>query len=109
VQILDAPHQSWPLSLSNKRHAAEMAAVSPHGHLDGLHTPVYLLHGRGDNLIPFAEAEWLAKDLPHGTLAGLLVSPLIVHVGTNRNKPGVRDRWRLLHLLAQVMERAERA
>ncbi|MHB1743457.1 MAG: hypothetical protein ACYCRE_01655 [Acidobacteriaceae bacterium] len=38
----------------------------------------------------------------------LLISPLIAHVGTNTSKPGIWDEWQLLHLLAQVMERAER-
>ena len=102
-------HRDMPLFQSNKKHAAEMAAVSPHGHLAGLHVPVYLLHGRGDNLIPFAEAEWLAEDLPHGTLKEMLISPLIVHVGTTNKQPNWRDKWRLLHLLAQVMEHAKRA
>lgn len=108
ARILDVAHQDWVLSASNKKHAAEMAAVSPHGHLAGLHVPVYLLHGRGDNLIPFAEAEWLAKDLPHGTLKKFLISPLIGHVTINGKKAGLWDRWQLLHLLATVMERAER-
>ncbi len=107
ARILDIAHQAWPLSDSNKKHAAEMAAVSPHGHLAGLHAPVYLLHGRGDNLIPFAEAEWLAKDLPRGTLKELLVSPLIGHVTTDNRKAGLWEQWRLLHILAQVIERAE--
>ena len=93
---------------SNKKHAAEMAAVSPNGHLAGLHVPVYLLHGREDNLIPFAEAEWLAQDLPRGTLQEMLVSPLIAHVGTTTAKPGIWNEWKLLHLLANVMERARR-
>ncbi len=106
ARIVDVLHQEWPLSISNKKHAAEMDAVSPHLHLAGLHAPVYLLHGRGDNLIPFAETEWLAQDLPPGTLEQKLVSPLILHVGTTRSKPTVLDQWRLLHLLAQVMERA---
>ncbi len=102
-------HRDMPLFQSNKKHAAEMAAVSPHGYLAGLHVPVYLLHGRGDNLIPFAEAEWLAEDLPNGTLKEMLISPLIVHVGTTEKQPNWRDKWRLLHLLAQVMEHAKRA
>ncbi len=101
-------HRDMPLFESNKKHAADMAAVSPHEHLAGLHVPVYLLHGRGDSLIPFAEADWLAQDLPQGTLKNVLVSPLIVHVGTNK-QPGLRDKWRLLHLLAQVMEHAKHA
>jgi pimeloyl-ACP methyl ester carboxylesterase len=94
---------------SNEKHIAEMADVSPHGHLTGLHVPVYVLHGRGDTIIPFAEAEWLAQDLPRGTLAELLVSPLIAHVSTKKQKPGIWSEWKLLHLLAQVMERAEHA
>ncbi|MHB1672736.1 MAG: alpha/beta hydrolase family protein [Acidobacteriaceae bacterium] len=108
ARIIDTPHQDIALFASDKKHAAEMAAVSPDGRLAGLHVPVYLLHGRGDTLIPFAEAEWLAQDLPHGTVKELLISPLIAHVGTNTSKPGIWDEWQLLHLLAQVMERAER-
>ena len=106
-KLLDPQEVDAALFASNKKHAAEMASVSPHGHLSGLHVPVYLLHGRGDTLIPFAEAEWLAQDLPHGTLKELLISPLIAHVSTNTTKPGVWDEWQLLHLLAQVMEHAE--
>ena len=100
-------HADQPLFRSDKKHAAEMAAVSPHGHLAGLHVPVYLLHGREDNIIPFAESEWLAQDLPPGSLQEMLISPLVGHVGTTRVKSSVAGKWRLLHLLAQVMERAE--
>lgn len=106
-KLLDPKQEDAALFASNKKHAAEMAAVSPAGHLAGLHVPVYLLHGRGDTLIPFAEAEWLAQDLPRGTLRELLISPLIAHVSTSTAKSSVWDEWRLLHLLAQVMERAE--
>jgi pimeloyl-ACP methyl ester carboxylesterase len=106
-KLLDPKQVDAALFASNRKHAAEMAAVSPDGHLAGLHVPVYLLHGRGDTLIPFAEAEWLAQDLPRGTLRGMLISPLIAHVSTNTTKPNVWDEWRLLHLLAQVMEHAE--
>ncbi len=106
-KFLDPKQEDAALFASNKKHAADMAAVSPDGHLAGLHAPVYLLHGRGDTLIPFAEAEWLKEDLPHGTLKGMLISPLIAHVSTNTAKPNNWDEWRLLHLLAQVMERAQ--
>ncbi len=47
-------------------HKDEMEAVSPHGHLDQLHTPVFLLHGAGDTVIPSSETLWLAKDVPAG-------------------------------------------
>lgn len=109
AQIIDTSHQDIALFASNKKHAVEMAAVSPQGHLAGLHVPVYLLHGRGDTLIPFAEAEWLAQDLPHGTLKEILVSPLIAHVSTDKTKPCMWNEWKLLHILAKVMEHAEAA
>jgi pimeloyl-ACP methyl ester carboxylesterase len=109
AKILDVDHDAHELAESNKKHAAEMAAVSPHGHLAGLHVPVYLLHGRGDNLIPFAEAEWLAQDLPRGTLEEMLISPLVGHVTVNDKKAGMWSRWKLLHLLARVIQRAEYA
>ncbi len=107
ARLIDTANQDWAVSVSNKRHFAEMAAVSPHGHLQGLRAPVYILHGRGDNLIPFAEAEWLARDLPHGTLQEMAISPLIGHVGLVHERSGFLQKWQLLHLLAQVMERAE--
>ncbi|MGC1871885.1 MAG: alpha/beta hydrolase [Acidobacteriaceae bacterium] len=106
-KLLEPKEEAAALFASNKKHAAEMDAVSPHGHLASLHVPVYLLHGRGDTLIPFAEAKWLAEDLPHGTLKELLISPLIAHVTTDTTKPNIWDEWQLLHLLARVMEHAE--
>lgn len=108
-KLLDVAQNAPDLAESNKKHAVEMAAVSPHDHLAGLHVPVYLLHGREDNLIPFAEAEWLAQDLPHGTLREMLISPLIGHVTLNDKSAGMWSRWKLLHLLARVIERAEYA
>ena len=103
---LDPKQEDAALFASNKKHAAEMAAVFPAEHLAGLHVPVYLLHGHADTLIPFAEADWLAEDLPRGTLKNMLISPLIAHVSTNVTHANLLDEWRLLHLLAQVMEHA---
>lgn len=98
------------LANSSRKHVSEFDAVSPHGHLQNLHAPVLLLHGQGDNIIPSAESEWLQHDLPQGRLHALLISPLISHVGTQQDaRPTVLDEWRLLHLIAQVMEAAEQA
>ena len=47
-----------------ERHASDSPAVSPLGRLQTLHTPVYLLHGEADNIIPSAETLWLASELP---------------------------------------------
>jgi len=42
------------------KHKDEMPELSPRGRLKGLHTPVYLLHGEADNIIPSAETLWMA-------------------------------------------------
>ena len=99
-----------PLADSSRKHAAEFDAVSPHGHLQGLRARVLVLHGRADNIIPYAESEWLQRDLPAGTLQAILVSPVVSHVNTETAYvPSLMDEWRLVHLMAQVMEDAERA
>jgi pimeloyl-ACP methyl ester carboxylesterase len=41
--------------------------------------PVFLLHGREDNVIPPAESEYLARDLEGRTSVRLLVTPFISH------------------------------
>lgn len=107
ARLVNTTEQDAALARSNAKHFTAMAAVSPHNHLAGLRVPVYLLHGRGDNLIPFAEVEWLAQDLPRGILSDTVISPLIGHVGIAGRNPTFIQKWQLLHLLAQVMERAE--
>ncbi len=57
-----------------------MAAVSPEGRLANLKTPVYLLHGAGDNIIPSAETEWMAAELPKRSLRAELISPVLSHL-----------------------------
>src|ERR1700679_1591526 len=52
------------LAASTKRHLQQMDALSPHGFLRTMTTPVYLLHGRADNIIPSAETTWMAEELP---------------------------------------------
>jgi dienelactone hydrolase len=85
------------------RHTDEMAAVSPAGRLGRLQVPVYLLHGAGDNVIPAAETEWLARAIPPEQLRVVLVSPAISHVETG-GKPGMADQARLVNFLARVLQ-----
>jgi dienelactone hydrolase len=106
--IIHTQQQDLAIAESSRKHEAELEAVSPHGHLQDLRVPVFLLHGRDDNIIPYAESEWLAKDLPTGTLHALLVSPMVAHVDMEKDhKPDLMDKWRLVHFLARVMECAE--
>jgi pimeloyl-ACP methyl ester carboxylesterase len=89
-----------------ERHASDSPAVSPLGRLQTLHTPVYLLHGEADNIIPAAESLWLASELPQENLKAMLVSPVISHIDLNAS-PGTLDEWRLVHFFALIMRAAE--
>jgi pimeloyl-ACP methyl ester carboxylesterase len=84
-------------------HKDEMDAVSPHGHLAQLHTPVFLLHGAGDTIIPSSETLWLAKDVPAPELRAQLVSAALVHVDMG-NKVTWQQQWQLVDFMAQVLD-----
>jgi len=85
------------------RHRAEMAPVSPHGHLQSLHVPVLLLHGAEDNVIPPTELLWLEQDVPRGMLKNALISPALSHVSME-GEPSFFDNLRLVHFMAQMRE-----
>jgi dienelactone hydrolase len=96
------------LAASDMKHAQEMEELSPHELLPTMTTPVYLLHGQADNIIPAAETLWMAKELPRSTLREALVSPVLSHVNLDEAKPRLRDQWQLVHFFALVMHAAER-
>jgi pimeloyl-ACP methyl ester carboxylesterase len=96
------------LAAANIRHVEEMEGLSPHGMLRTMTTPVYLLHGQGDNIIPAAETLWMASELPRTALQEVLVSPVLSHLDFDGAKPDVWDQWRLVHFFALVMHAAER-
>jgi pimeloyl-ACP methyl ester carboxylesterase len=95
------------LAASNERHAGELAGLSPHGRLETLKVPVFLLHGEADNIIPSAETLWMAAELPRSTLKAMLVSPVISHIDFESSQPTWIDQWRLIHFFALVMQAAE--
>jgi pimeloyl-ACP methyl ester carboxylesterase len=95
------------LERDDARHAADMAAVSPHGRLATLKTPVYLLHGEGDNVIPSAETEWMEAELPRRTLKAALISPVLSHLNLDGAGPTTMDQLRLVHFFAEVLHAAE--
>jgi len=88
-------------------HKNEMDAVSPHGHIGQLHTPVFLLHGAGDTVIPASETQWLAKDVPAAELKESLVSAALVHVDMG-NKVTWQQQWQLMDFMAQVLDAADK-
>jgi dienelactone hydrolase len=89
------------------RHIQDMAGVSPHGHLAKLTTPVYLLHGEGDNIIPSAETQWMGSELPSETLKASLISPVISHLDVDGKDPTIADQGRLIHFFALILHAAE--
>jgi dienelactone hydrolase len=96
------------LAASDIKHAQEMEELSPYRGLRTMTTPVYLLHGEADNIIPAAETQWMASELPQSSLQEVLVSPVLSHVDLDEAKPKAWDQWRLVHFFALVMHAAER-
>ncbi len=101
------PATRTALERADERHAEDMAAVSPHGRLATLKTPVYLLHGAGDNIIPSAETEWMASELPKRSLKAVLISPVLSHLDLDGAAPTMTDQLRLVHFFAEVLHAAE--
>jgi pimeloyl-ACP methyl ester carboxylesterase len=108
-QLMDtsSPVTQRLLAADETRHIQEMAGVSPHGHLAHLSTPVYLLHGEADNIIPAAETLWLSNELPSETLQASLISPVLSHLDLDAKGPTFADQWRLVHFFALILHAAE--
>jgi dienelactone hydrolase len=90
------------IAAANAKHAEELAGLSPASHLKTFTTPVYLLHGQADNIIPSAETLWMASQLPSTSLQAMLVSPILSHIDVSAD-PSVLDQWRLIHFFALIM------
>jgi pimeloyl-ACP methyl ester carboxylesterase len=87
-------------------HKAEMDSVSPHSRISSLQTPVYLLHGAGDTIIPASETLWLAKDLPAQSVKAELISPALVHVNME-DKVTWQQQWEMMDFMAQILDAAD--
>lgn len=95
-RLLDAIHAN----------AAELAAVSPHGHIAELRVPVYILHGAEDTVIPPAESLWLEKEVPREELRAILITPAFTHVDP-RNQASLIDELRLVDFITGVLKQAD--
>lgn len=68
-------------------------------------SPVFLLHGADDNVIPAIESARLAENLAaRGTPVRLLVTPLITHAEVDR-RTAARDVWDLLGFWGDILSR----
>ncbi len=66
--------------------------------------PVFLLHGRDDNVVPSAESILLAGWLRKRTRVHLLVSSLLGHAEVDRSA-GFRDVWQLIEFWKDMIAR----
>lgn len=109
LELMDATSPATRARIATviARHTDELAGLSPRGRLRHLSTPVYLLHGEADNIIPSAETLWMASELPSEDLKAMLVSPVISHIDLDGPSPGPRDQWRLIHFFALVLRATE--
>jgi len=83
-----------------------MRAASPAGRLHGLRAPVLLIHGSGDDVIPAAETDWLAAEIPSQLLRSKLVTPLLSHVNLDP-KSQQAEQWRVVRFMEMMLEQAE--
>ena len=81
---------------------ANLEAVSPSRHAQGLRAPLYLLHDRADRFVPWVESEALAAAHEPAVYHRL---DLFDHVEPNPGslRYALRDGWRLLRLLAHIL------
>jgi dienelactone hydrolase len=109
LDLMDAtsPATRARIAATSLKHMAELPGLSPLGRLETLDTPVYLLHGEADNIIPSAETLWMASELRQQDLQAVLVSPVLSHLDLDGASPGVMDNWRLVHFFALIMRAAE--
>jgi dienelactone hydrolase len=84
---------------------SQMSAISPEGNLGALHTPVFLLHGATDDIIPSTETLWLEMEIPKKYLRAALITPAFSHVDPDKHAVWV-DQLRLVEFLAGVLRTA---
>jgi pimeloyl-ACP methyl ester carboxylesterase len=84
----------------------QLSAISPEGKLGALHTPVFLLHGATDDIIPSTESLWLEKEIPKPYLRAALITPAFSHVDADKHAVWI-DQLRLVEFLAGVLRTAD--
>jgi pimeloyl-ACP methyl ester carboxylesterase len=86
--------------------AAELAALSPDGHIASLRVPVYILHGATDTVIPPAESLWLEREVPRSELRAALITPAFTHVDPQHRASWINE-LQLVHFIAGVLREAD--
>jgi pimeloyl-ACP methyl ester carboxylesterase len=80
----------------------ELHALSPSACQHPIEAAVHLVHGLGDNVIPYTETLWLARDLATRKPAEVLVSPAISHA--EYAPPTLWQRFQLIEFMAKAAD-----
>ncbi len=91
-----------PLLLPHARAFAQEPALSPE-RSPAPASPVYLLHGTDDTVIPAIESELLARWLAPRTEVHSLLTPLITHAEMDK-KAAAADVWRLVTFWSALLD-----
>ena len=92
------------------RGADDLAFFDPGDRLARVASPVWLVHGRDDDVIPYFETLKLAEALPRRALAGLHVTGMFGHTGAQRpSARAVYDEARTMTAMLLAMARAPQA
>ncbi len=75
----------------------------PLNFLDKIFTPVRLVHGRGDRLIPFSESLRLAEAFPDGADVRAHLTTLFSHSKEDEGAVGIEERLNFLRILADLL------
>lgn len=95
--------QVRPVILSAiQKDQSELEAISPQGKLGSLRTPVFILHGSADNIIPPAESLWLAKEIPRQDVRAVLITGAFSHVDPEKDASLIEE-LRLVRFVAAVL------
>jgi fermentation-respiration switch protein FrsA (DUF1100 family) len=85
--------------------AAELGSLSPDGQIAKLRTPVFILHGATDTVIPPAESLWLEKEVPRRDVRAVLITPAFTHVDLQHEANWI-DQVKLVDFIAAVLQQA---
>lgn len=85
---------------------SQLSAISPQGKLSPLHTPVFVLHGSTDDIIPSTESLWLEKEIPKPYLRDALITPAFSHVDPDKHALWT-EQLRMVEFLAGVLRAAD--
>jgi pimeloyl-ACP methyl ester carboxylesterase len=89
-----------------RAHEPQLSAISPEGKLRALHTPVFILHGSTDDIIPSTESLWLEREIPKPYLREALITPVFSHVDADKHAVWT-DQLHLMEFLANVLRVAD--